>query len=115
MKPNCGRYILVGKTPVLEPDLTKWGSWMQVFNRHVAKTIIGQLYISTVFLGLDHNFYSEGPPVLWETMIFNKSKPTKVGNKFIFDDIDIQERYTTYAKAKAGHNRIVKLLKAKFS
>ncbi len=26
--------------------------------------------VSTIFLGLDHNFFEGGPPVLWETMVF---------------------------------------------
>src|SRR5215216_723942 len=26
--------------------------------------------ISTVFLGLNHNYYGEGPPLIYETMIF---------------------------------------------
>lgn len=26
--------------------------------------------VSTVFLGLDHNFRAAGPPILWETLVF---------------------------------------------
>lgn len=38
-------------------------------NRRVARTKLGPSLISTVFLGVDHNF-GKGPPILWETMVF---------------------------------------------
>ena len=52
--------------------------------------------ISTVFLGLDHSFGMEGPPVLYETMVF--------GGKLS----DHQERYHTREEAFRGHQRWVK-------
>jgi hypothetical protein len=45
-----------------------------------------------VFLGTDHSF-GDGPPLLWETMIF--------GGKHD----EFQERYSNLADAKAGHKR----------
>jgi hypothetical protein len=33
-------------------------------------TDVGVYHISTVFLGLDHNYSTHGPPILWESMIF---------------------------------------------
>jgi hypothetical protein len=56
--------------PKLEPDLITWATWYENGdNRRVAVTEVGEAKVSTVFLGLDHN-WSGGPPVLWETMIF---------------------------------------------
>jgi hypothetical protein len=43
---------------------------MTTEERRVALTTIGDITVSTVFLGIDHNWSGEGPPVLWETMIF---------------------------------------------
>jgi hypothetical protein len=65
-----GRYTLNpdGK-PQLEPDLIKWASWMEGFDRVVCQEQIGASRVSTVFLGLNHRF-APGPPVLWETMVF---------------------------------------------
>ena len=65
------KYILTDNgIPVVEPDLMKWAVWFQDTERRlVARNLIGPSAISTVFLGLDHNF-DEGPPVLWETMVF---------------------------------------------
>ena len=43
--------------------------WLQTADTRVAETHVGDYWISTVFLGLDHSFH-HGPPVLFETMIF---------------------------------------------
>jgi hypothetical protein len=69
---NFGKYILNDNgNPVLEPDLIKWAMWFETAtNRRVAKEMIGEVQVSTVFLGLDHNFCSKGPPIVWETMVF---------------------------------------------
>lgn len=39
-------------------------------NRIVAQTDIGRIQISTVFLGLNHRYFGDGPPLIFETMIF---------------------------------------------
>lgn len=57
--------------PVPEPDLEKWAHWFgNNEDRIVKQEHIGKIMVSTVFLGLDHNFIREGPPILWETMVF---------------------------------------------
>ncbi len=50
-------------------DVSVWGRWFETATRRVALTRFCGQEVSTVFLGLDHSF-GEGPPVLWETMIF---------------------------------------------
>lgn len=69
-------------------------------DRLVASTTVGEANISTVFLGFDHNF-GNGPPILFETMVFGG-----------FED-GFQERYTTWAKAEAGHKRAVILVSSR--
>lgn len=67
---TCDKYILDEKgRPVPEPDLYKWGMWFESANRSVADEIVNGARVSTVFLGLNHN-YGEGEPLLWETMVF---------------------------------------------
>lgn len=61
-------YILDGHTPVA-CDLMTWARMFEKADRHVAKTEKGGVKVSTVFLGLNHQ-YGEGPPLLFETMIF---------------------------------------------
>lgn len=53
-----------------------------------------KVYVSTVFLVLNHAF-DDGPPVLWETMIFTK-------NQWLDG---YQERYRSRIEAEAGHAR----------
>lgn len=60
------------RQPVLEPDWQKWAVWFEHANdlRRVGLTEVGGSRVSTIFLGLDHNFSDSGPPILWETMVF---------------------------------------------
>lgn len=91
-------YILKDGIPVQEPDLLTWAIWYEDFDgRRVANIEIGDVRISTVFLGLDHQ-WGGGPPLLFETMIFGGEHD------------DYQERYSTLEEAMAGHARAVALV-----
>ena len=65
-------YYMLDKNdkPVAEPDLLTWARWFEKAERHVADETIGDSRVSTVFLGLDHRYSSDGPSILWETMVF---------------------------------------------
>lgn len=70
-----GRYILDEHgEPRPEPDMDRWAQWYEDsihdLRRRVANDTVEGCRISTVFLALDHSFSDDGPPVLWETMIF---------------------------------------------
>lgn len=84
--------------PVREPDILKWAHWFEKADRHVAKDKFGKVQVSTVFLGIDHNFHANGPPVLFETMIFGGPHD------------QYQERYSTKEDAIAGHRKAVALV-----
>ena len=91
------KYILKDKK-IVPVDLMTWTRWFETANRHVAKTTLKDgKWISTVFLGLDHNF-GVGKPLLFETMVF-KSKDN-------FNELDIA-RYSTWEEAEKGHQRMV--------
>lgn len=95
------KYILAedGKTPV-PCDLMTWAKWFEKREtRIVAQDQIGEVKVSTVFLGLDHN-WGDGPPVLWETMIFGGPHD------------EYQERYTSHDEAVAGHTKALELVKS---
>jgi len=66
------KYILADDgVPEEIEDLEAWGRWFEIERIKFCKvTHIGCYEVSTVFLGLDHSFSSEGPPLLWETMVF---------------------------------------------
>ena len=36
----------------------------------IALDYVGKIKISTVFIGIDHQFLKSGPPLLFETMVF---------------------------------------------
>lgn len=60
---------------VIEPDLLTWARWFEDLSvRLVKQEWVENVRISTVFLGLDHNFGDEGPPILWETMTFSNNQ-----------------------------------------
>lgn len=94
------KYILdENRKPVKENDLFKWGEWMQTADRHVAKTKADDdVEVSTVFLGLDHNFWGEGPPILFETMIFGGEHDGWM------------DRYATWEEAELGHLAAVRMV-----
>lgn len=97
-------YILDEKhNPVVEEDVHKWGEFIQdIKNKVVKKTEIyhhGNIEVSTVFLGLNHNFSREGRPILFETMIFGG----------LLDQH--QWRYCTWEDALIGHENACLLVK----
>lgn len=68
--------------------------------QRVALDDVGGVTVSTVWLGLDHQFRPGGPPLIFETMGFGVAGAD-----------DIQRRYSTEAEALAGHREIVARLR----
>src|SRR5262249_14676485 len=83
-------------------DLLRWAHFLEYDERRIVRQqrwrsvdpAVGEVFVSTVFLGIDHNF-GDGPPVLWETMAW------------IGDEEICQRRWTRRTDAIAGHNAIV--------
>lgn len=84
--------------PVEEPDLQRWAQWFETADRSVAVDVVGDVRVSTVFLGLDHSF-GAGPPLLYETMIFGGEHD------------EHQERYPNKVAALAGHDRALAMVR----
>lgn len=59
---------------------------------------LDDVMVSTVWLGIDHSFSDDGPPIIFETMVF--------GGKYDQE----QWRYSTEEQAMAGHEEVVKLV-----
>lgn len=68
--------------------------------RRIGLDYVGNWRVSTVWLGSDHNFSEVGPPLIFETMVFE-------GNK---SDDKFCARYATEAEARTGHARVVREL-----
>src|SRR5215467_2194035 len=94
------QYILdEDRRPIPEPNMVKYAVWMSSHDRIVAKDYVGDVEISTVFLGLNTNYMSDGPPIVFETMIFGGDHDHK------------QMRYSTWEDAERGHRVMVELVK----
>ena len=65
------KYILNGKIPVPCSDTITWARWYETADKQriVRQETIGDYWVSTVFLALDHGSGS-GPPLLFETLVF---------------------------------------------
>lgn len=94
-------YILRGKEVVAVRGLIRWARWFETNSRKVGSDYVGDVRVSTVFLGLDHGYF--GPrPVLFETMTFDKND--KGGGT---------RRYETWDEARAGHEALVAKLQSR--
>ena len=93
---NNKHYILKNKK-LIETDLLTWAKFMENPERIVKQEYLPNGYeVSTVFLGIDHNF-GVGEPLLFETMVFGK------------DNEEYIDRYTTYEESEIGHKKAVEL------
>lgn len=95
--------FLEGFTDEYFAQLRAWEVAMGT-QRRVAEVGVGPLWVSTVFLGIDHGYAwifaddegKEFAPVLWETMIFRDR-----------GSLGYQERYSSRRDALEGHARAV--------
>lgn len=94
-------YSLIGHEPIAFDDLLTWAESFEMLRRRganiVAQDYVGSVLVSTVFLGTDMAW--SGPPLLFETMTFGK-------------DADVQDRYSTWEEAEAGHRKVIAWLQA---
>jgi hypothetical protein len=82
--------------------------WIDLFEhteRHVGETFIkreiGWFRVSTIWLGLDHNWLGVGPPIIFESMVFD-IEGEQAGPMF---------RYSSLKAALWGHKSLVKILR----
>lgn len=98
---GLGYYILKGRE-IVPTNAKEWAEWFETADRHVRNNSKGSIQVSTVFLGLDHNYSQKGPPILFETMIF--------GGKY---DQEMR-RYATWEEAEEGHKEMCELVFSDF-
>ena len=92
-------YILDDARQAVRADERKWKEWRAEADRRVAFTTVGEASVSTVFLGQDHSFEKNGPPLLFETMVFGGPQDGEM------------ERCSTWAEAEAMHARMCERLR----
>ena len=110
MRPR--HYILDDERRPVPVDMMTWAQWFEDADRHVAETFTELYRVSTVFLGLDHNFREDGPAILFETMAFER-EPHLMKMFGSLREIHAEHegechRYATWDDADAGHNATVR-------
>ena len=117
---DFGHYILDEEHQPVKVGLMRWAMWMEHEQR--TKGIVGstetKLYlVSTVFLGLDHG-WGRGPPVLFETMVFDRDLTVVEwwGGRLASIHKSIDEdgmfyRYSTWDDALTGHKTLVRRIR----
>ncbi|WP_063685502.1 hypothetical protein [Bradyrhizobium stylosanthis] len=109
-------YVLVNRVAAKVP-LNDWASASA--GRHstfkltgldpwrVAETFVGSVHISTVFLGIDHRHFGDGPPLLFETMIFGGSLEGFQNRCSTWDEAEAMHA-EALDQVRRGHLRVVK-------
>lgn len=99
-------YVLNDKREVVKAaSIDDWVAMKMDFENRcrVARDQVGEIDVSTVFLGTDMNHMRvlrpELPTMCFETMIFGP------------DRSDVEDRYSTWEEAAAGHQAVVERLK----
>lgn len=89
---------IIKEGKVVRVSMLVWATWIEKnsIQKVIGRTNIGDVLISTVFLGLNHGF---GERDLWfETMVFGGT------------DNEAMERYETLDQAKHGHEKAVRAI-----
>jgi hypothetical protein len=84
--------------------------------RRVAYETIGDgIEVSTVWLGIDHQ-WGAGPPLFFETMVFvGLDEPIDVFGQEVHHEGTETYRWSSEAQALAGHDQLVSELRAQFA
>ena len=72
-------------------DIVEWAH--PPYDWRVAEDFTDKVRVSTMFLGIDHRHFGEGPPILFETMVFDRASG---------EDLDCV-RYSSWDDAETGH------------
>jgi hypothetical protein len=97
-------YTLDENNKPVASSAIEYSRWMEQnpTKKALKQEYIGDIYVSTVFLGLDHSWpEDESKPLLWETMIFGGE----------YDQF--MDRYTSVEDALEGHQKAIDLVNSK--
>jgi hypothetical protein len=100
------KFILDENKNPIPANLIEWAEFFEDFNnRMVKQEMVDGKWISTIFLGIDHNWSdAEGAELhIFETMVFDKKGR---GGSEIYCD-----RYPTWDTALKGHEKAVQWVK----
>lgn len=79
----------------------EWAEQLEIkirnHGRHIGDNTVNGKRISTIWIGMNHNWHGDSPPLLFETMIFE-------GDDFHYIYC---QRYSTWQEAEEGHKKAV--------
>lgn len=94
----AAKYYRLAGREAIPCTLLEWADSFKVSKGHVVaqQEVRPGVRVSTAFLGLDHS-WGEGPPLLFETMIFGGPHD------------QYQERCSTWQEAEGQHSQAIKV------
>jgi len=90
-------YAILQDGNLVSVTLEEWARWIEGNHNQVAWAEVGEVKVSTVFLGLDYGL--GGSPLWFETLVFGGTLDREI------------ERYETLEEAMEGHERMVARVK----
>lgn len=100
--------------PVEVPDVLTWAHWYETAQEQrrvvVGQENIGSFFVSTVFLGVNHRFNTDAPPILFETMVF-RGKEEYEPDELDGEWLDSTTRHETWGEAEEFHENLCESLK----
>lgn len=90
-------------------DAREWAEWFTNSEKIIAKDAVGDLIVSTIFLGLRHSWSCVFDD--WNFFFETATRPCWAKARFANDNCNIINRYRTYDEAKEGHRQFVESLK----
>ncbi|CAJ4954641.1 Uncharacterised protein [Burkholderia pseudomallei] len=108
---NRNLYVLDGHEPRRARSVLEWMHWFANTDRTVALTCIDELEVSTVFIGIDHEFSPHGlryhgqEPMLFETAVFTGSRVTRVVRHPSWDEAAHAHAFIVECLQDAIHKR----------
>lgn len=111
--------VLTEDGDVMECDFLTWARWLEKNRSHriiAQEKLEGGYFLSTVFLGLNHQYAPAAKALWFETMLFSPPTGQKsiiTGKEHSLGNECFCQRYATLAEALAGHEQAKKEFSAK--
>ena len=96
-------YTLNDKKEVKECSIQE----LEKCDRRVKQDDVGEYWVSTVFLTIDHSWNEDNEDENYKPLIFE----TMIKNTVTGEWENFQQRYYTYDEALTGHNTVVERIK----
>lgn len=93
--------------PINTESIVSWSCWMLTFNRFIKTTILGDVKISTEYLGIGIDYKLIPAPLLWKTTIHSKK------NGQIWERLNASHKFALHSHRHAI-KVVIKELRCKF-